>query len=76
MGRRLWLLRCDCRRLRLDALFAVVIDGRGGGVGVAARASDFVCRKARTHDWETQIEKEKTESLEALTDQNQDKGLE
>ncbi|KAG6645577.1 hypothetical protein CIPAW_08G131600 [Carya illinoinensis] len=53
MDRILLLLRCDSPRLGRGALIAVVIDG-----GVATRANDFAGRKARTHDWETVVERD------------------
>lgn len=63
IARSLLFRRSGSSRMGLGVLFTVVIDDGGRGVGgiggVAARANDFVGRKARTHDWETEMEKEK-----------------
>ena len=75
IGGSLLFLRCDYFRLRVGALFTVVIDRVVVVVG-AIRAPDSVGRNASTHDWKTDIQKEKQSFLEVLTDQSHGQGLE
>lgn len=74
IGGSLLFLPCDYFRLRFGGLFTVVID-RVVVVG-AVRAPDSVGRNASTHDWKTDIQKEKQSFLEVLTDQRHGQGLE
>jgi hypothetical protein len=77
IGGSLLFLRCDYFRLWFGGLFTVVIDRVVVVVVVGAvRAPDSVGRNASTHDWKTDIEKEKQRFLEVLTDQNHGQGLE
>jgi hypothetical protein len=79
IGGSLLFLRCDYFRLRVGALFTVVIDRVVVVVIVvvgAIRAPDSVGRNASTHDWKTDIQKEKQSFLEVLTDQSHGQGLE